>query len=264
MLGSSMEPTQKTYLVVAAHPDDADFAISGSVARLTREGNTVHYLVLTSGDAGTEDTSISREELAALREAEQDAAGRVLGLSSTAYLRLPDGELEPSLAVRKEVVRHIRRVRADVVLCQDPRMLVSDDSVYVNHPDHRAAGQVAIDAAFPGAGNPGAYRDLTAAGFPSYKVTEIWLYMTNADRVNYWMDISQTFDQKMQALVEHESQIGPSVRTGEFRAMMEDWSRQSAERGKIEGTFAEGFQRIVLEQEKRPTEAEAVEVRTEG
>src|SRR5438034_10027147 len=152
------------YLVVAAHPDDPDFGVAGTAARLARDGHTVHYLMLTSGDAGSDDPTIPPAELMRVRESEQTEAGRILGLASVRFLRYPDGELQPTLELRKAIVRVIRQLGADVVLCQDPRSLVDDDSTYLNHPDHRAAGQVTLDAVFPAAGNPSAFRGLLAEG----------------------------------------------------------------------------------------------------
>jgi LmbE family N-acetylglucosaminyl deacetylase len=163
------------YLVVAAHPDDPDFGVAGTAARLALDGHEVHYLMLTSGDAGSEDPTIPPVELMRIREAEQEAAGRILGLSGVTFLRYPDGELQPTLELRKAIVRVMRRLRVDVVLCQDPRSLVDEDSTYLNHPDHRAAGQVALDAAFPAAGNPSAFRDLLTDGLKAHKVKEVWL-----------------------------------------------------------------------------------------
>src|SRR5205807_5133593 len=195
-----------TYLVVAAHPDDPDFGVAGTAARLARDGHDVHYLMVTSGDAGSEDPSIPPTELMRVREAEQEAAGRILGLSGVHFLRYADGELEPSIELRKAVVRVMRRLRADVVICQDPRALVDDDSTYLNHPDHRAAGQVALDAAFPAAGNPSAFRDLLAEGLQPCKVREVWLYFTSGQHVNHFVDISATIDQKILALEAHTSQ----------------------------------------------------------
>lgn len=252
-----------TYLVVAAHPDDPDFGVAGTVAGLARDGNAVHYLILTSGDAGSEDPTQSPEELMHCREAEQEAAGRILGLSSVSFLRYPDGELQPTLALRKEIVRVMRRVKADVVLCQDPRSLVDDDSTYINHPDHRAAGQAAIDAAFPAAGNPSAYRDLLDEGFPAHKVREVWLFFTSRERVNHWVDISDTFDAKINALESHVSQIGDWARSGGMRREMERWATESASRNSLGFRYGEGFQRIVLVGEQRPPEATAVEVQEE-
>src|SRR5438876_9366579 len=206
-----------TYLVVAAHPDDPDFGVAGTAASLARAGHTVHYLMCTSGDAGSEDPTQPPEELMRIREAEQEEAGRILGLSGVHYLRFPDGELEPTLALRKAIVRMMRQLAADVVICQDPRALVDDDGTYLNHPDHRAAGQAALDAAFPAAGNPSAFRDLLAEGLQPHKVREVWLYFTSGAHANHWVDITDTMEQKIQALEAHASQIGEWAASGGLR-----------------------------------------------
>jgi LmbE family N-acetylglucosaminyl deacetylase len=254
------------YLVVAAHPDDPDFGVAGAAARLARDGHDVHYLMLTSGDAGTEDPTIPPLELMRLREAEQEEAGRILGLNSVRFLRYPDGELEPTLKLRKDIVRHIREVRADVVLCQDPRALVDDDSTYLNHPDHRAAGQAALDAAFPAAGNPAAFRDLLAEGLKAHKVKEVWLYFTSGQHANHFVDITDTLDQKIDALAAHSSQIGDWAKSGGLRSLMTKWAEETATRHSLAFKYAEGFQRVVLvsEQEERPPEAAALESQTEA
>jgi LmbE family N-acetylglucosaminyl deacetylase len=218
------------YLVVAAHPDDPDFGVAGTAAQLARDGHDVHYLMLTSGDAGSEDPTISPDELVRVREAEQEAAGRVLGLSSVHFLRYPDGELQPTLELRKAVVRVMRQLRVDVVLCQDPRSLVDDASTYLNHPDHRAAGQVALDAAFPAAGNPSAFRDLLAEGLKAHKVKEVWLYFTGGQHLNHFVDITETLEQKIEALGLHASQIGDWARNGGLREEMTKWATETARR----------------------------------
>jgi LmbE family N-acetylglucosaminyl deacetylase len=252
------------YLVVAAHPDDPDFGVAGSAARLTRDGHSVHYLMLTSGDAGSEDPSISPVELMRIREAEQSAAGQILGLSSVRFLRFPDGELEPTLALRKAIVRVMRELKADVVLCQDPRSLVDDDSTYLNHPDHRAAGQAALDAAFPAAGNPSAFRDLLAEGLEAHKVKEVWLYFTGGQHVNHFVDISETLEQKIAALAAHASQLGDWVTSGGLRQEVTKWAADAATRYELAFQYAEAFQRIVLEStEERPLEATALDTETE-
>jgi LmbE family N-acetylglucosaminyl deacetylase len=253
-----------TYLVVAAHPDDPDFGVAGTAARLAREGHIVHYLMLTSGDAGSEDPSIPPEELMRTREAEQQAAARVLGLSSVHFLRYPDGELEPTLGLRKEIVRVIRKLQADVVICQDPRALVDDDNTYLNHPDHRAAGQAALDAAFPAAGNPSAFRDLLDQGLRPYKVKEVWLYFTSAHQVNHWVDVTDTIEQKIEALTAHTSQIGDWASSGGLRREMLKWAGDTASRHNLDFKYAEGFQRIVLvTEQERPPEAAALETQSE-
>jgi LmbE family N-acetylglucosaminyl deacetylase len=253
-----------TYLVVAAHPDDPDFGVAGTAARLASEGHSVHYLMCTSGDAGSEDPSVPTAELMRVREAEQVAAGRILGLTAVHFLRFPDGELEPNLALRKALVRQMRRLKADVVLCQDPRSLVDEDNTYLNHPDHRAAGQAALDAAFPGAGNPSAYRDLLAEGFEPHKVREVWMYFTGGRHVNHWVDITDTIEQKIRALEAHTSQIGDWAASGGLRREMLKWGEDTASKSPLECKYAEGFQRIVLEGEQAVgAEAAAMEAQTE-
>jgi LmbE family N-acetylglucosaminyl deacetylase len=253
-----------TYLVVAAHPDDPDFGVAGSAARLARDGHAVHYLMVTSGDAGSEDPTIPPEELMAIREAEQHAAGQILGLSGVHFLRFPDGELQPTLELRKAIVRVMRMLEADVVLCQDPRSLVDDDSTYLNHPDHRAAGQAALDAAFPAAGNPSAFRDLLAEGLEPHKVKEVWLFFTGGQHVNHFVDITATIDLKIAALEAHTSQIGEWAASGGLRREMLKWASETATKHELGFKYAEGFQRVVLESdEEKPPEAVAVEAQAE-
>jgi LmbE family N-acetylglucosaminyl deacetylase len=253
-----------TYVVVAAHPDDPDFGVAGTAARLASEGHAVHYVMCTSGDAGSDDPTISPTELIRVREAEQQAAGQILGLSGVHFLRYPDGELQPTLELRKALVREMRRLQADVVLCQDPRSIVDDDSTYLNHPDHRAAGQAALDAAFPAAGNPSAFRDLLAEGLAAHKVREVWLYFTGGQHVNHWVDITATIDQKIAALEAHTSQIGEWAASGGLRREMLKWAEESATKHELDFKYAEGFQRIILESdEEKPPEATAIEAQAE-
>ncbi|MGI9145229.1 MAG: PIG-L deacetylase family protein [Chloroflexota bacterium] len=253
------------YLVVAAHPDDPDFGVAGTAARLAKEGHAVHYLMCTSGDAGSDDATVPPEELMRVREAEQVDAGRILGLSGVHFLRFPDGELQPSLDLRKAIVRVIRKLAADVVLAQDPRQIVDDDGTYLNHPDHRAAGQAALDAAFPAAGNPSAYRDLLAEGLNPHKVREVWLYFGGGQHANHWVDITETIEQKIQALEAHSSQIGDWAASGGLRTEMLKWASDTASKHNLGYQYAEAFQRVTLiSDDERPTEAQAVEEQAEA
>jgi LmbE family N-acetylglucosaminyl deacetylase len=254
-----------TYLVVAAHPDDPDFGVAGTAARLAKEGHAVHYLMCTSGDAGSEDPTIPTEELIRMREAEQVQAGRILGLSGVHFLRFPDGELEPTLDLRKAIVRAIRRLKADVVMCQDPRPIVDDEGSYLNHPDHRAAGQATLDAAFPAAGNPSAFRDLLAEGLEAHKVREVWLYFAANQHLNHWVDISDTIEQKIKALESHASQLGDWASSGGMRQEILKWAAETATQHNLGYKYTEGFQRIVLvRDDERPTQALAAEAQTDA
>jgi LmbE family N-acetylglucosaminyl deacetylase len=252
-----------TYLVIAAHPDDADFGVAGTAARLAADGHAVHYLMCTSGEAGSDDPTVPPAELIRTREVEQVAAGRILGLTGVHFLHFPDGELQPTLELRKAIVRAMRTFKADVVMCQDPRPIVDDDGNYLNHPDHRAAGQAALDAAFPAAGNPSAFRNLLAEGLEPHKVREVWLFFTGGQHANHWVDISATIEQKIQALESHASQIGEWATSGGLRREMLKWASETATRHNLGYEYAEAFQRIVLvSDEDRPTEAAAVEEST--
>jgi LmbE family N-acetylglucosaminyl deacetylase len=253
-----------TYLVVAAHPDDADFGVAGTAAKLAREGHAVHYLLCTRGEAGSDDESVLSETLIETRQVEQRDAGRILGLAGVHFLDFADGELEPNLALRKAIVRCIRALRADVVICQDPRMLVDADNSYLNHPDHRAAGQAAVDAAFPAAGNPKAHPDLLAEGLAPHKVREVWLFFTSGSDVNHCIDISDTVEQKIGALAAHVSQIGEWAANGGLRTEMLKWGAEAARRHNLDFEYAETFQRIVLVQSEEPTEARAVDAQAQA
>jgi len=256
--------SQLTYLVISAHPDDPDFGVAGTAAGLVKAGQAVHYLICTSGDAGSEDPTQSPQELMRIREEEQSSAGQILGLTGVHYLRYPDGELEPTLKLRKDLVRYMRQLKADIVICPDPRALVDDDSTYLNHPDHRAAGQAAIDAAFPAAGNPSAFRDLLAEGLPAYKPREVWLYFTSGAHANHWVDISDTIELKIAALEAHDSQIGEWARSGGLRTEMLKWAADEATKRELPYQYAEAFQRIVLESEgEKGAEAAAMEAQAE-
>jgi LmbE family N-acetylglucosaminyl deacetylase len=158
----------------------------------------------------------------------------------------------------------MRRLRADVVVCQDPRVLADEDGTYLNHPDHRVAGQVALDAAFPAAGNPSAYRDLLAEGLKAHKVKEVWLFFPLGQHVNHFVDITETIEQKIDALAAHTSQIGDWARSGALRTEMLKWASETATKHNLGYQYAEAFQRIILvNEQERPPEAAAVEAQSQ-
>jgi LmbE family N-acetylglucosaminyl deacetylase len=193
--------TEPAYaLVVTPHPDDAEFSIAGTVARWVKEGKDVIYVVCTNGDKGTNDPDMKPGLLARIREQEQLAAARVLGVREVIFLRHPDQGLEDTPEFRKQIVRLIRMYRPEVVATSDPYLR------YIWHRDHRIAGQVVLDAVFPYARDLHAYPDLLLDGLQPHKVKEVLLWA--ADDVNYLSDISETFDLKMAALLCHKSQVG--------------------------------------------------------
>lgn len=187
-------------MVVTAHPDDAEFSVAGTVARWVKEGRDVVYVVCTNGDKGTSNPDMKPATLARIREQEQLAAARVLGVREVIFLRHPDQGLEDTPEFRKQIVRLIRMYRPEVIATSDPYVR------YLWHRDHRIAGQVVLDAVFPYARDVHAYPDLLLHGLKPHKVREILFWA--AEDVNYFSDISDTFDLKMAALRCHQSQVG--------------------------------------------------------
>jgi LmbE family N-acetylglucosaminyl deacetylase len=190
-------------LVIMPHPDDAEFGCAGTVARWTAEGKSVVYVVLTSGEKGTSDRSLTPPKLALIRQAEQREAARVLGVREVVYLCYPDQGLEDSSELRRDIVRQIRLFRPQVVVTLDPYRR------YIWHRDHRIAGQAVIDAVFPYARDFLAYPDLMAEGLEPHKVKE--MYFTASEDVNCRLDITDTFELKLKALFCHKSQVGDRV-----------------------------------------------------
>jgi len=196
---------QKRAMVIVAHPDDPEFYCGGTIARWVREGVEIYYLILTNGNKGSSDPTMTPERLADLRRAEQRAAAQILGVKGVVFLDEPDGELQPSLQLRRQVVREIRRYRPDIIACPDPAAFYFD-SGYINHPDHRIAGVVALEAVFPAARNRMYHPELLEEGFEPHAVHEI--YLVGSVQPNRWVDISDTIDLKIEAIKAHASQIG--------------------------------------------------------
>jgi LmbE family N-acetylglucosaminyl deacetylase len=221
-------------MVIAAHPDDSEFGAAGTVARWTREGRRVVYLVCTSGEKGTSDSSLTPEALTGIREEEQRAAAAVLGVQEVVFLRQPDQGLEDTAEFRKLIVRMIRTHRPGIVMTSDPYRR------YIWHRDHRIIGQVVLDAVFPYARDRLAYPDLLAEGLMPHKVAE--LYFWGTEDINLRSDITETFDLKIAALRCHKSQMR------ELKAINpEEWLRQRSREMAAGESFglAEGFHHVV-------------------
>jgi len=191
-------------LVVLAHPDDPEFFCGGTLALWAQQGSRISYCLLTRGDKG-DDNGSDPSGLAAIREGEQRAAAQVLGVNEVAFLNYPDGYLVPDLDLRREVVRAIRRVRPSVVVTCDPTNFFPNDR-YINHPDHRAAGQVTLDAVFPAAGSRMFFPELLAEGLEPHKVSQVYVAMPQTP--NTVIDVTESFERKVEALCQHASQIG--------------------------------------------------------
>jgi LmbE family N-acetylglucosaminyl deacetylase len=224
-------------LVISAHPDDIEFVLAGTVAKWVRAGTVGRYVVVTSGDAGTHRLDMDQETLARIREAEQTAAARVVGVDTVVYLRHPDGLVQPTLELRRELVREIRRFKPHTVICYDPTRLYSGGS-YINHPDHRAVGQAALDAISPTAAMPLAFPEQIAEGLEPHRVRQI--LVAAAEHPDTWIDISETIDVKLEALKKHESQHDGRR---DLQALIRDWAEAAGAEAGLQ--YAEAFRRIL-------------------
>lgn len=241
MTMSSFSPLKpKVVLGVAAHPDDLDFGASGTMASFANNGADVHYLILTDGGKGTNDRHITSEQLTKIRQKEQQNALLAIGGKSVSFLAYPDGYLEVTMELKKDIVSVIRKLRPDVVITMDPSMLYSTSRGFINHPDHRAAGQATLDAVFPLARDLLAYPELALKGLMPHKTSTVLL--TNFDNHNYIVDITKTFHQKIAALKAHTSQT-------KNRTDLEKWLRQVAKNiGQPAGyELAEAFIRLDIQ-----------------
>ncbi|HRJ57756.1 MAG TPA: PIG-L family deacetylase [Anaerolineales bacterium] len=240
----SLEYTPKIAMSIHAHPDDQEFSIGGTLAKWARAGCEIISVTITSGDSGSNDVTKDgsyKPELARLRETEQMAANEALGVKRTVFLRYPDGELQPTIELRKELTRLIRQYKPDVVLCGNPEAWFYGNE-YVNHPDHRAAAQAACEAVFPSAGTRLIFTDLLEAGYEPHNVKK--LYIHGIDKPDTWVDISETIDIKVKALQQHVSQIP----VDEVEKWMKDWAKEDAKDKEFE--YAESYRVMKLSEEK--------------
>lgn len=193
-------------LVILAHPDDPEFFCGATLARWARAGHNITYVLLTCGDKGFNPTThpeMTPESLCGIRHAEQANAAKVIGANPPHFMDLPDGYVVPSLDLRRDVVREIRRHKPDILVTCDPQNLFA---LYgINHPDHRACGQVVLDAVFPAAGNIVYFPELLAQGFLPHMPKEVWCSLTN--QPNTTIDVTETWDIKLNAILEHKTQV---------------------------------------------------------
>jgi LmbE family N-acetylglucosaminyl deacetylase len=201
-------------MIVVAHPDDAEFMCAGSVARWTSEGREVVYALVTSGDKGTEDANVVPSEFAKLREKEQRIVCDILGVTAVEFLRLEDGMVQNTIELRKEIVRLIRKHKPSAVITQNPTRRWSGN--YVNHPDHRATGDAAMDAVFPSARDVHMFPELARdEGLAAHIVPHLYLG-DRTDTADVWFDVSDTIDAKVRALQGHASQVSEPDRVGGY------------------------------------------------
>ena len=224
-------------LAITAHPDDIDFGAAGTIARWTDAGIDVTYCVVTDGAAGGFDEDVPRAEMPALRQAEQVAAAKHVGVRDVRFLGYPDGVLEPTLGLRRDLARVIRQVRPDRVLCPSPERNFA--RIGVGHPDHRAVGSATLDAVYPDARNPFAFPELREEeGLAAWKVREVWI--AGSPSPTHFVDVTATFGRKIAALRAHESQTG---QMDDLEERLRGWLTRAAALGGLpEGHLAEAFQ----------------------
>ncbi|BCY18885.1 GlcNAc-PI de-N-acetylase [Leptolinea sp. HRD-7] len=232
--------SKKKILVVLAHPDDPEFFCGGTLAHWVKCGHEVHYCLITNGNKGSDDPEMTPDKLSKLREVEQRKAADVIGVGDIINLGYDDGMLIADLKIRKDVVRVIRKVKPDILVSCDPLNFFPNEN-YINHPDHRTAGQIALDAVFPASGNRMFFPELiTDEGLGPHSVEEVWLSLTA--QPNFIMDITGTFEIKLKALHEHKSQIGePEAFDKRMRT-----TRRTKGSTEEDPVYEETFKRIVF------------------
>ncbi|HVX24029.1 MAG TPA: PIG-L deacetylase family protein [Candidatus Saccharimonadales bacterium] len=238
----TFEPLKpRVVLGIAAHPDDLDVGAAGTLAKFAKDGAEVHYLVLTDGSKGSDDPEMTSAQLIEIRRAEQETAVKAIHGTAVHFLQYPDAGLEVTQDLKRDIVRVIRQLKPDTVITFDPTCLYSMERGMINHTDHRAAGQAAIDAVFPLARDRLTFPELlTEEGLEPHKVTTL-LLMLNFEKHNFSVDITDTIELKLDALRAHASQIGDMD-------MAVGWMRErAAQAGKEAGyDYAEHFIRLEM------------------
>ena len=225
-------------MVIMAHPDDAEWGCSGTVAKWCAEGWEVVYVLCTDGSKGSSDPEMTSERLVKIREKEQRDAGKVLGLKDVVFLGYPDSYLEPTLELRRDIAREIRRNKPDVVIVGSPSRELGSSS-YLDHPDHSAAGEAALSAIFPSARDRLTFPELLEEGLGPHKVREIWV-SGGGEGSDQYVEVEAYIDTAVKALKAHKTQVD--------QENAGDWFRQGRlSTGKRVGiAYAEGFKRISL------------------
>ena len=231
----------KNVLGVFAHPDDPDFGAGGTFAKLVKDGAHVTYAIVTDGSQGGEDPKQKDSELVAIREKEQKAAARVLGVKKVEFLGYKDGHLSPDLKLRHDIVRMIRKYKPELVITHTPGRVL-DGPMGGSHPDHLAVGEATLAAVYPDSRNPRAFRSLLKEGLQPHVVKEVWIpFWTSGDHL---VDISSTLDLKIAALRKHKSQVSKPGQEWDFEKFMRKRHREVGKKGGYK--YAESFKRITV------------------
>lgn len=235
---AEQEQEYRRGMVVVAHADDAEWGCSGTVAKWCAEGWEVVYVLCTDGSKGSDDLEMTSEELVKLREQEQTNAGKVLGLHKVVFLGYEDAMLQPTLDLRRDIAREIRRYRPDVLICMGPNRKLSGDG-YIGHPDHFASGEAALSAVFPSARDRLTFPELLEEGLEPHKVKEVWIM--EFDEADHYVDVSDYIDTSIAALKEHKSQVSPE----DADKYMAQWRGDIGEKAGMK--YAESFKRFKLD-----------------
>jgi LmbE family N-acetylglucosaminyl deacetylase len=227
------EEGPKRALVIAAHPDDSEFGSAGTTYLWTQQGWEFHYCIITDGSKGSEDPKMTPEVLVPLRNKEQRAAATVSGVKEIDFLNYTDGEVTYNRQILKDIVRKIRTVKPYAVFSHDPGQIVRN--LFINHPDHRAVGEMTLDAVYPMARNRPTFPELLEEGLEPFSVKEIYLW--TASEPNFDVDFTDVIDKKFEALSKHESQFD------DFQGMQE---RMKAFWRDEKGRYVERFRRIII------------------
>jgi LmbE family N-acetylglucosaminyl deacetylase len=231
----------KTVLVIGAHPDDNDFGAGATVAKAASLGAEVIYLIATTGQRGSSDENMTPEILSGIRKREQEDAAAVLGVSQVHFLDNVDGELCPDLKLKEEVVLFIRRHRPEIVFTMDPSFFYFRDYGFVNHSDHRAIGEAALDACYPLARDRLSFPQHNEAGLDPHKVKDLLLHSFVPENGNFYVDVTETFEVKIRALARHVSQVG------DIQSLEERMRERARAAGKMAGCkYAEAFVHLRL------------------
>jgi LmbE family N-acetylglucosaminyl deacetylase len=238
-------------LIVAPHPDDGEFMAGGTLARWSANGASIHFLLITDGTGGSRDPNQTPEQLAQIRREEQRNAARVLGSHDVTFLGYPDGRVEPTLALRMEIARVIRRVRPDVIITQDPLFRYSP--TYINHPDHCAVADATLAAIMPIANTRLSALELLEEGLEPHDVSEVYLSVPVTPTV--WVPLTQEdIERKIESLRAHASQMGD----WDPEPMVREWATQAAQQAREHGIdceFAESFAYVRLHESEETQSA---------
>jgi LmbE family N-acetylglucosaminyl deacetylase len=236
-------------MAIVAHPDDIEFGAVGTLARWVQAGAKVAYVLVTSGDVGIAEVGMTKARATEIREVETLAAAKIVGVENVTFLREPDGMVENTMTLRKQLVRQIRRFRPEVVIAMDPTIMYTPMGG-INHPDHRAVGGATMDAIFPASGQPNLFQELEEEGFYAHKVRKV--YISSRGEGDTFVDISSTIDLKIQALQAHVSQVGAMEG---LEKRIREWSARVGT-GK-EMTHAEAFRVLVMQTDEAWAKAQA-------